>query len=257
MEIDQSNFVDMSKLVNFNSSINFVSHKRKKNRNNIRVTKVDSLYVLNKSPIMYDNKTMQYYRVARTRKLDPILNEIVDGNIAFKFEYRWDPYTGERMGIDPYGPLYFHPASLIHYFYVHRLDGLWKNEEEINDEVLQGYYDMFVGVGDEMEVVGRGKFMERYLFRLPILDCYLTSDHSEKFITMGPKLTDLEIEILEKLSQTSEVKNFYLDSFGVKCPNVTLIKKLYDTAIRKISNTEKCDSYKKENYLAIDRLKCM
>lgn len=255
-----SEFVDMSSMIKFDSCVKLIKPKKKVNKRQIKKPQIDSLYIRNSKPVLFDNKTMQYYRVARARKLDPILNEEVSEQIAFKFGQQWDPYTGERFMDDPYGPLYFHPASLIYYFYVHRLTGLWKNEEDTPTGVLEGYYDMFAGAGDEMEVIGRGKFVERYLFRLPILDCYLTTDHSETLITMGPKLTNQEIETLERLSCNQEVQRYYINLFGKQCPNIVTMKKLYDCAIKKPSygsNQMTIEKYQKDNRNAIDKLKAM
>jgi len=52
----------------------------------------------------------------RKNKLDVFTREPINEKYAFKFEYQWDPYTGERLGKDPYGALYFHPDNLIHYY---------------------------------------------------------------------------------------------------------------------------------------------
>ena len=190
-------------------------------------------YMLNNKPITYDNRTMLYYKTLRQNHLDPILNMEVDEKMAFKFKDQWDAYTGDRICEDPFGALYFHPVSLIYNFYVHRLDGLWKDAVDTNEGYFEGYYDMLVGSGEELEVVGRAKYTELYLFRLPIIDCYLTADHNKSFITMGPKLSDAEIENLEKLSQLPEVQNEYWNSFQMKIPSIKKMKYLYDSAISK------------------------
>lgn len=196
-------------------------------------------YMFSGNPIIYDNRTMNYYKTARQCHIDPILNIEVDDKISFKFKDQWDPYTGERIGIDPYGPLCFHPISLVYYFYLHRLDGVWKSEVDSVDGVFEGYYDMLVGSGKELEVVGRAKYTELYLFRLPILDCYLTPDHNKSFITMGPILNDQEIDEIEMLCKN--VQDEFISNFNHKCPSIKKLKSLYDSAIDKnISTPEIC-----------------
>ena len=86
-------------------------------------------------PIIYDNVTMETYRVAREMKLN-LLNpeQVISPEKMFAFKYQWDPYTGERSNIeDPYGALYFHPDDLIHYYYSTRLVMLWTDEKDDDD----------------------------------------------------------------------------------------------------------------------------
>lgn len=190
-------------------------------------------YMFSGNPITYDNRTLNYYKTARQCHIDPILNMEVDDKISFKFKYQWDPYTGERIGIDPFGPLCFHPMSLVYHFYLHRLDGLWKSEVDTVDGVFEGYYDMLVGSGKELEVVGRAKYTELYLFRLPILDCYLTPDHNKSFITMGPILNDQEIDEIETLCKNKDIQEEFISNFNHRCPSIKTLKSLYDSAIDK------------------------
>ena len=206
---------------------------------------------------IFDNRTMGFYKSARMCHIDPILNVEVDENIAFKFTDQWDPYTGERLGVDPFGPLYFNPISLTYHYYLHRLDGLWKNAVDTPDGYFEGYYDMFVGTGSELEVVGRDKYVELYLFRLPILDCYLTPDHNKSFITVGPKLTDQEILQLDKLCENSVVQEEYHKTFCSKCPSLAKIKSLYDSAISKsVTVPTSCrKQYTIPQYYYVDQLR--
>ena len=55
---------------------------------------------------------------------------------------------------------------------------LWHNEtdEGENGGFWQGYYGNAVGAGEKFLVPGRGIHPEWYLFRLPIIDCYLTNN---------------------------------------------------------------------------------
>lgn len=208
-------------------------------------------------PIVYDNQTMEYYKTVRQCHIDPILNMEVDENIAFKFKYQWDAYTGERKGIDPFGPLYFHPMSLIYYYYIHRLDGLWKDAVDTTEGYFQGYYDMLVGTGEELNVIGRDKYTELYLFRLPILDCYLTPEHNKAFITIGPKLTAEEIDEIENLS--AKISDVYNTTFMKKCPSIKQMKQYYDSAIAKEINIPDAQRkhYPTPQYYYVDLLRQM
>ena len=221
------NFVDIS--------VSRIRRPPRSARHNAVITFAPSIpcYTLNGNPITYDNRTMLYYKTSRTCHYDPILNIEVGDNIAFKFKQQWDPYTGDRTGDDPFGALYFHPMSLVYHYYLHRLDGLWKNAVDTQDGYYEGYYDMLVGTGNELEVVGRDKYTELYLFRLPIFDCYLTKEHNKSFITMGPKLNDNEIDELDSLCKIQSVQNDFMTNFGIPCPSIRKIKNLYDAAIAK------------------------
>lgn len=220
-----SNFVDISNFKSQNKKILF--------KKSIDMKPILSETKTNDYTMQYDNRTTQYYKTLRICHIDPILNMDVDEKIAFKFTSQWDPYTGERISDDPFGALYFHPATLIYYFYTHRLDGLWKDAVDTPEGFYEGYYDMLVGSGEELEVVGRAKYTELYLFRLPILDCYLTSEHNKSFITMGPKLNDSEIDNLESLSQLPNIKKEYFEMFQRNIPSIKKMKSLYDNAISK------------------------
>lgn len=178
----------------------------------------------------YTHQTLEFYKNLRIQKIDPISHVEVPENIAFKYPYIWDPYTGETLGEDPYGPLYFNPNFLIKHFYTQRLRKLWVNDTDDKDGYYQGYYDDGVGCGDDFHIVGRGYHPEWYLFRLPIIDLYHTTDHKQQIVTFGPKLTDSEIsDIYHKAKQTKEYRTF----FGQNLPNLIEMKRLYDIAISK------------------------
>jgi hypothetical protein len=185
-----------------------------------------------KSPkydIAFSKYTTETYRVLRLRKMDPITLQDLDEKTSFEFPYMWDPYTGERLGKDPFGSLWFDPNSLIHFFYKNRLNNLWDNETDESNGYYSGSWGDGLGCGDEMFIQSRGHFPERYLFRLPIIDCYLTNDHKESIITMGPKLTSDEIKQIEELAKLTG--NSYKQMFGKNRPSLQTIKKLYDVAI--------------------------
>jgi len=171
----------------------------------------------------------------RKNKIDPILLiELPYDNYKdkhfFKFKYKWDPYTGERLDKDDDGPLYFDPDSLIYYFYLHRLKMLW-NE---SDDGYHGFYGDAIGNGPDFYIKGRGHHPEWYLFRLPINDCYLSREHNNQYITIGPILTDSEILEIDRLSKN--FGNNYYNIYKKKRPNLFKIKQLYEQAISKQPN---------------------
>ena len=104
---------------NNNRSYNPLS-KRKIKQDGPIYKKIKQIYddkIKNKQDIIVDN-----YQNNRRNKIDPILltdlplNNMKEKDL-FKFEYKWNPYTGERLNEkDECGPLYFDPNSLIHYF---------------------------------------------------------------------------------------------------------------------------------------------
>ena len=175
--MDSKPFVDVN-ISGRRQKLNFVR------RDTLSTKLIEICYMHSGNKIVYDRRTMNYYKTIRQCHIDPILNIEVDEKIAFKFPYQWDAYTGERTGVDPFGSLYFNPIRLVYYYYIHRLDGLWNNAVDTLDGYYEGYYDMLVGTGQELDVVGRDKYMELYLFRLPITDCYLTTEHKKSIITL-------------------------------------------------------------------------
>lgn len=240
-EIEQNQFVDFSKV---KSNYKYLRHSK---NNTSRNTKSETpSYMCDGKPVVYDSRTMNYYKTLRQCQLDPFLNISVNPNYVFKFFDQWNSYTGERIGHDPFGPLCFDPTFIIYNFYIHRLDGLWHDAFATKDGYFEGYYDMLVGSGEELEVVGREKYTERYLFRLPIYDCYLTPDHNKSLVTISPKLNDEEINELENLSQTDFVQKEYFKNFNAKCPSVKKLKTYYDNAIAKTVNVSENISSKYE-----------
>jgi len=212
----------------------------------------------------YDKMTNEYYRVLRKRKLDPVLQYELEEQYAFAFPYKWDPYTGERSTeLDEYGPIYFDPDVLIKHFHSQRLRKLW-NESDKNYE---GHYDDAVGIGEDFYLTSRGNHPEWYLFRLPILDCYLTKDHNQQYITMGPILTNAELIEIEHKAHLNHYH--YYELFGTSRPSLSNIKKFYTNSISKIPSSEdlglgtelpceedkKQEIYEKLNRYAVDQLR--
>ncbi len=179
----------------------------------------------------YDSNTEKYYMALRKQRSDVLIEELsLLEDQAFEFRCMWDPITGERLDIDPHGPLCFDVCNLVHYFYSKRLCQLW-NEEV--DDVDQGYYEGHfgdgVGASERFIIKSRGEHPELYLFRLPAPNCYLEPEHDLSIITMGPKLTEEEVnDIYTKALKHSSV---YRTRYGKELPNIILIKKLYDLAI--------------------------
>lgn len=229
------------------------------------VKEIDSLYERNNKKIMFDDKTMQYYLTMRFRKMDPIYLIDMDDEKCFKFYNQWNPYTGERLEIDPYGPLCFHPDSLIRYFYSNRLNGLWVCESQQDDINYEGYYDIAVGAGFDMYIQSRGYNPEKYLFRLPIIDCYWIPEmKNEATVTMGPILTDEEVKKIDECAKY--YGSSYFSQYGAQRPSLSLMKQLYDTAVNKYPNViitpdmtiqNINDLYSKTNRHAVDKLRIM
>jgi len=210
-------------------------------------------YVRDGKQITFDDNTMQYYKTMRTRNMDPIsLTELPSD--CFKFDYQWDAYTGERLDKDPFGPLCFDPDTLIKYYYENRLNGLWNAESDESGGYFEGYYDVAVGAGQNITIKSRGDNPERYLFRLPIIDCYWLSNVSnETVVTMGPKLTDEEIKAIDVLA--SKQGSNYENKFGVKRPSICLMKNLYDMAIADKLPDHDENKLNKANRQAVDQLR--
>jgi len=214
--------------VNFDS---FTEHKSVDHGGQKLVVEKKTKYKKDNREIKYDNHTREYFRVIREQKLDPISLEPVKEKTAFCFPYQWDPYTGERLEKDPIGPLYFDPVVLAYHFYINRLRNLWMQPEDTGEGVFQGIYDDGVGSGDTFYVHGRGHHPERYLFRLPIPNCYLTKDHNAQVVTFGPKLTDDEVKDLDTKLQKMRAR--YRRLFRRNPPPLADMKRHYDQAIAK------------------------
>lgn len=178
-----------------------------------------------------DPPIIDTYLDFRKDKIDPILMidlplEEFPNNKYFKFKYKWNPYTGERLGEDPNGPLCFDPDALIYYFYNNRLNYLWENSNDIN---YSGYFGDALGNGPDFDIKGRGNHPDWYLFRLPIQDCYLHTGHCPQSVTMGPKLTDKEIKEIDKLAKS--YKNNFYKKYKIKRPSLRKLKLYYEEAI--------------------------
>ena len=212
----------MNLFVNFND-IDLVTENNIKN---------DSKNIDNYN-INYDDTTKEYYKALRLTKTDPI--DLVDqnDNCSFKYEYIWDPYTGINTNIkDPNGALYFDPLNLVYHFYFNRLRGLWVDPVDEEGGYYQGYYGEFVGKGFDIKINSRGSYQEKYLFRLPIIDCYLPVDHNMAIVTMGPLLTDSDLEKIDNIISSNKL-NLNNRKFRKmnSIPSLAKMKKYYDIAL--------------------------
>jgi hypothetical protein len=197
----------------------------------------------------YDDTTRSYYKSLRLKKTDPITYEKLTDDNAFKFPYMWDPYTGIRSDqLDPNGPLYFNPITLLLHIYHSRLKTLWLvmggdedndnrdndgyEDEEYEDNYFEGYGEG-VGAGENFEIIGRGIYPEHHIFRLPVADCYLKKTHSMSLITMGPILNSREICELDRLIKKHWTHCKEFNTVYQSIGSIYKLKCYYDIAIAK------------------------
>jgi hypothetical protein len=164
----------------------------------------------------YDTTTTEKYRIMRLYKVDPIMNEEIPNHLIFEFKYKWNPITGKRETLDDYGALCFNALNLYQFFFSNRFNGLWYPPVD----QFQGYYGDLVGSSKDILINGR-PCPEKYLYRLPIIDCYLKKTHNYSIITMGPILTDEEINQIDII----------LSNYRKNKPTLKLLKEYYDQAI--------------------------
>jgi len=226
-----NNIFDDDCYINFNDINNDITNKK----NNSRNIKYDK----------YDKTTTETYRVMREMHLDPITHEKVPSNLEFKFEYMWDPITGERLEKDLNGAFYFNCRDLVKNFYYNRLRMLWVEGDTINGIKYEGYYGDGVRAGEDLIVPSRGISKHMHLFRLPIIDCYLEKDFDFALITMGPLLNDSEIDSIQ-----NTLDKYYRNKKKKFNINLRIMYDLYNKAINK-------STPEKEAHIAVDELKKM
>ena len=171
--------------------------------------------------IEYD-KTTETYRVKRLLKIDPFTDLEIPKSLLFEFSDSWNPYTGIRSDKDLSGPLCFNALVLYDYFYSNRYKGLWHPPEN----GYQGYYGDYIGITKSIKIKSRGSYPERYLFRLPIVDCYLPTNHNYSSITIGPEFTNDEIYEIDAIILKHHPKRFLS-----KFLTLSMIKYYYDNAL--------------------------
>jgi hypothetical protein len=226
----------------------FINLEEYKSENLIQKNNINTKgYICNK----YNKDTTETYRVMRELHIDPITHIKVPSNLEFKFEYMWDPITGERTEKDPFGPFYFNCKDLVKNFYYNRLRMLWVDGEVVDGINYEGYYGDGINSGDDLIVPSRGISKHMHLFRLPIIDCYLEKDFDFSVITMGPLLNDQEIDsiqdTLDKYYKTLKSKSTKIKKQTL---NLRILRDLYNKAINK--TTPEKDARK-----AVDEIKKM
>ena len=171
----------------------------------------------------YDKTTNETYRIRRLFKIDPFTDQEIKNDLIFEFKQMWNPYTGLRNDkLDPVGPLCFNAINLYDYFYNNRYKGLWNPPTE----QYQGYYGEYIGTSKSIKIKSRGSNPDKYLFRLPIIDCYLPSTHKLSTVTMGPELTDNEISQIDSI-----VLEHHPKKSSSNFASLTMIKYYYDNAL--------------------------
>jgi len=135
----------------------------------------------------YNNSTKNYCTY-RKLNIDPLSLEVMDVKYpVFKIYKMWDPYTGEFKDNDPFGPLCFDPINLTIYFWTNRYNHLLKDSNGIDDIST----DDGLGAGVDFKISSKGQYPERYLWRIPIVDCYIEKTNSAKeeaFLSSIPKI---------------------------------------------------------------------
>ena len=209
----------------------------------------------------YDNITTNTYRMLRQLRYDPFDHTEVMAGSAFEFPWMWDPYTGERKDADPFGPLCFNCTNLTRFFNSKKLDGLWNAPKDETGGYYSGYYDCMLGSGPNICIKSRGTFPEKYLFRLPVIDCYLTDDHNMSVPTMGPVLTDDDIAEIDKKNTNKKIDLVKIKKYYDMA--ISDNKDIIEDAVRLMSEKEKIkyesapDKLYAVNSFAVDRLKAM
>lgn len=176
----------------------------------------------NKKVKKYDKTTRENYRIRRIYKIDPLIDKEIPNELIFEFEKEWNPYTGIRSRTDIIGPLCFNAINLYDYFYLNRYKGLWTPPQD----GYQGMYGDMLGSGKRVNIKSRGCYPEKYLYRLPIIDCYLPPTHNLSVVTMGPELTEDEISKIDSI-----VNKFHPKRNHKKFSSLTMLKYYYDRAL--------------------------
>jgi hypothetical protein len=206
-------------------NLNIIIHDNKLETNPI----LKSEKIFNKTEYhnLFDFETQSRYKAFRIKLQDPITCEDLTDQNAFKFYNVWDCLTGERIGIDPYGPLYLSPVSIFRNIYANILKGLWI--EMVNCVPM---YGEVLGCGEDFYVPGKGAQPEKYLFRFPIKDCYIYKEQDGSIHTMGPKFTDDEINKLDNLINKYWYNDPFIESTHINC-TLKRLKSYYNVAISK------------------------
>jgi hypothetical protein len=150
----------------------------------------------------YNFKTSETYRMKRLAKRDVFNDEKILEEECFKYYKIWNPYTGKILDKnDEFGPLCFNGYELSYFYYSNRLNGMWNAPVDGFD----GFYGDILGTGKNINIISRGHHPQRYLLRLPIIDCYLNEESNYSRITMGPLLSDEEIQFLDNILNYNKI----------------------------------------------------
>ena len=212
----------------------WINNKLYNPRSNRKIKPSGKIYKYLKKTMLQKKYQNESYNKFHGKKIDPILKiriPIKKSKPLFKFEYKWDPFTGERLGKDPRGPLYFDPDTLIYFFYTNRLNHLWI---EANNG-YQGNYGDALGKGIQFNIIGRGPHPEWYLFKIPLPDAYIDNNLFNQHITFGTSLLFSEIKQIYILAQ--QYGNNYKKKFGKERPNLIVLYHFYHNAIRNLDNS--------------------
>jgi hypothetical protein len=194
----------------------------------------------------FDKMTTETYIVKRRLQRCALVDKEIPFGCKFSFKYMWNPLNGERCGIDKIGPLYFNVIELYNYYFTNRYNGLWtpSSYDPILKQSYEGYYGDLVGSGKDIKINSRGFHPDKYLFRLPIHDCYLYEDHNHSVVTMGPLLTNDEIIEIDKIilnlsPQYKQLVKSYI--------TLSALKAMYDNALDENPDVSKLTTWVNNN----------
>jgi hypothetical protein len=199
--------------IDFNSFLDSQETNILSNSNNVSKIKISE---------QYDKTTSETYRIKRLYKIDPIYDTEIPKELIFEFKNKWNPYNGQRGDIDDLGPLCFNAINLYDYYYINRYKGLWTPPQD----GFQGIYGDMVGSGKNVKIKSRDTYPEKYLFRLPIIDCYLPITHNLSVVTMGPELTEEEITQIDFI-----ITRMHPKKSNPRFASLTMLKYYYDRAL--------------------------
>jgi hypothetical protein len=193
--------------------------------------------IVDKTIFTYLLSTLEsfFFRPHKNKK-DPILLEKIPrrpGKPIFEYPWAWEPLTGEIVGLDPHGGLFFDPDTLIHYFYTKRLNHLWVISDDTD---FEPFFGDALGTGPEFYVPSRGCHPDWYLFRLPLMFKYLPSGFSYQIPILMPLVSDADLKLLDELG--SKYGKSYKQRFGNPRPSLVKMKELYEKAVDPFPNIE-------------------
>lgn len=217
--------------IDFSSCLNDIPDIKTNESSDILITNTNS-DLKTEIKEQYDTTTNETYRIKRLFKIDPITDVEISKELIFEFKHKWNPYNGIRCELDDIGPLCFNAINLYDYYYINRYKGLWSPPQD----GFQGMYGDMVGCGKNGLVKSRGTHPEKYLYRLPIIDCYLPSSHSLSIVTMGPELNDQEISEIDSI-----VLKYHPKKSNSKFASLTMLKYYYDCSLNPSPDPESDD----------------